>query len=165
MMPGDFTEGIDTLLAALGQELGVVPAALRRFGRKSLGYLGASDGAAGVQWNAWVDAREEAAFLPEIREKHIGVSERMPPAIEPAAWAETLHEAYACLDADRNHRGRATQTVTTVKGACRELPVSPHLQFRQRLAWNPGHGWGAAVAEVRRNLRPLYAWVAEQSAT
>jgi hypothetical protein len=218
MMPGNFTEDIETLLDAFGQELGVVPGALRRFGRKSLGYLGASDGAAGVQWNAWLDAREAAAFLgvnlegmaydgwpvarfiereldrprlfdvrdqleapalvqviwhrdawqvslrPEIVEKHIGVSQQMLPAIEPAAWAETLREAYACLDADRSHRARATQTVTTAKGARGERPVSPHLQFRQRISWSPAHGWKTAVAEARRNLRPLYAWVAEQSA-
>jgi hypothetical protein len=170
-----------------------------------------------VQWNAWLEAREAAAFLgvnlegmvydgwpvarflerelnrprlfdmrdridapalvqavwhrdawqislrPVIREKHIGVSMRMLPDIDPGAWAATLREAYSCLDPDKGHRGRATQTVTTATGEQREYPVSPHLQFRQRLAWTPTDGWRTSLANAKQNLQPLYDWVADQS--
>ena len=215
---GNTVHDVDALLDAFATELGTQPTTLRRFGRASLGYQGASDGARGVQWNAWLDTREGAAFLgvnlegmaydgwpvarfiereldrprlfvvreqvddpslvqaiwhrdawqvslrPEIAEKHIGESPRRLSELEPASWAATLRQAYDCLDPARGHRARARQTVTTVKGERREYPVSPHLQFRQRVTWSPAHGWRLALAETRRNLRPIYTWVAEQSA-
>lgn len=105
------------------------------------------------------------ASRPQIKERHIGLSERALIEIDPEGWKETLQEAYECLDASRGHRHRGRQMVTT-KGGRVELSVSPHLQFRQRIsdAAEEQQNWMPRLRRAREALQPLYAFVKEQSA-
>jgi mannose-6-phosphate isomerase-like protein (cupin superfamily) len=75
----------------------------------------------------------QVSSRPAIEERHIGLSGRALAEIDPEGWKRTLQEAYDCLDADRGHRHRARQMVTTKSGRV-ELSVSPHLKFRQRIS-------------------------------
>jgi len=54
---------VDALLGSFALEIGAAAGALSRFGTKALGYEGAHDGTRGVQWNVWLDYRDEAAFV------------------------------------------------------------------------------------------------------
>jgi hypothetical protein len=210
---------VEDLIAAFGAELGMAATNENRFGSPSLGWLGVCDGAAGVQWNAWVHRGENAAYVgvnlegltydgwpiarfierefrhprlfevvkqlpvpeaielivhrdawrfasrPAIEEKHVGLSGRVLTAIDSEGWKRTLQEAYECLDANRGHRGRGRQIVTTKSGKV-EMSVSPHLQFRQRIseAAEAHQDWTSRVRRGREALQPLYTFVKEQSA-
>ncbi len=116
-----------------------------------------------VLWyrDAWqVQAR------PPIKEKFIGGSPRLLHVLTAEMWEAMLREAYDCLDADRKHRGRATQVVTTSTGARRTYEVSPHLQIRQSFwprAPNARAGWREALDGAMSNLRPLHDVLARQS--
>lgn len=116
-----------------------------------------------VLWyrDAWqVQAR------PPIREKLIGGSPRLLHVLTADAWDAMLREAYDCLDATRNHRGRAQQVLTTASGERRRFTVSPHFQLRQAF-WprRPGSttGWRQSLDATMDNLRPLHDVVTRQS--
>jgi len=105
------------------------------------------------------------ASRPAIEEKHIGLSGRALTEIDPEGWKRTLQEAYECLDPNRGHRHRGRQMVTTKSGRV-ELSVSPHLQFRQRIAdaAEEQHDWMPRLRRAQEALQPLYTFVKEQSA-
>ena len=77
-----------------------------------------------------------------------------------------LDEAYECLDADRNHRGRGRQTLELTSGKRKRFAVSPHFQLRQAF-WprNPSSisGWRVALDHAMSNLRPLHRVVSGQA--
>lgn len=209
----------DDLIVAFATEFHITPSDENRFGSPAYQLSGVCDGANGVQWNAWMSFREDAAYLgvnlegmkydgwpiarflerefnhprlfeamaslaapervelimhrdawqvsarPPIHEKHIGVSGRNLAVIDTDGWRATLQEAYACLRIDNGRIRRARQVVTTKAGS-RELPVSPHLQFRQKIAEGvSGHRqWSEPLRSAREALAPLYNYVKEQSA-
>ena len=105
------------------------------------------------------------ASRPQIEERHIGLSGRVLTNVDANGWKRTLQEAYACLDAERGHRHRGRQMVTTKSGKV-ELSVSPHLQFRQRIsdAAEGQREWLPRLQRAREALQPLYNFVKEQSA-
>jgi hypothetical protein len=107
----------------------------------------------------------QVSTRPAIDEKHIGLSGRTLPEIDVDGWKATLQEAYTCLRIVNGKVRRARQVVTTKSGP-RELPVSPHLQFRQKIseAVNGHRDWSSALREARAALAPLYQYVKEQSA-
>ena len=78
------------------------------------------------------DAWQAAARLP-IAKIQIGPTPRRLDNLTPEVWRTILLEAYRCLDPDRGHRGRATQTVTLNRGPA-EKAVSPHLHI-ERVLW------------------------------
>ena len=67
---------------------------------------------------------------PHIEERSLGCSGISLEALTDYQWVKTLEEAYACLDLQNNHRGRANQQVTLSKsGIVKTMEVSPHLQI------------------------------------
>ena len=104
------------------------------------------------------------ASRPAIEERHIGLSGRALTEIDPEGWKRTLQEAYDCLDAERGHRHRGRQMVTTKSGRV-ELSVSPHLQFRQRIsdAAEAQREWTSRLRGAQEVLQPLYTFVKEQA--
>jgi hypothetical protein len=104
------------------------------------------------------------ASRPAIEERHIGLSGRALPEIDPEGWKRTLQEAYDCLDAERGYRHRGRQVVTVKSGRV-ELSVSPHLQFRKRIsnAAEDQRAWGTPLLLAKEVLQPLYDYVKQQS--
>ncbi|NHQ60866.1 hypothetical protein G9409_09795 [Chlorobium sp. BLA1] len=67
---------------------------------------------------------------PAIEERSLGCSGILLEEMTGFQWKKTLDEAYACLDPQNNHRGRAKQEVTLSKsGMLKMMEVSPHLQI------------------------------------
>ena len=67
---------------------------------------------------------------PPIEERSLGCSGISLEEMTDFQWKKTLDEAYACLDPQNNHRGRAKQKVTLSKsGILKTIEVSPHLQI------------------------------------
>ena len=67
---------------------------------------------------------------PAIEERSLGCSGISLEEMTGFQWKKTLDEAYACLDPQNNHRGRAKQDVTLSKsGMLKTMEVSPHLQI------------------------------------
>lgn len=106
----------------------------------------------------------QVSSRPAIEERYIGLSGRALTELQPEGWKRTLQEAYDCLDAERGHRHRGRQVVTTKSGRV-ELPVSPHLQFRQQIsdAAETQRDWAPRLRRAREALQPLYDYVKEQS--
>jgi len=109
----------------------------------------------------------QVSSRPAIEERHIGLSGRALTEIQPEGWKRTLQEAYDCLDAERGHRHRGRQMVTTKSGRVVELSVSPHLQFRQQIsdAAEAQHEWAPQLRRAREAVQSLYDYVKEQSAS
>ena len=64
---------------------------------------------------------------PPIKEKIEGSGTLLSELTE-TAWRKMLKEAYNCLNADKNHRGRAKQRVTLIASEeVKEMEVTPHL--------------------------------------
>ena len=179
----------------------------RPFGASGGQWIGVSDDAKGVQWNAPLDRLTGTAMLGinlegmaydgwpiarfierelaqqqltrmrdefgdivvslmrdcwqvavrlSIAEHQIG--ERAPLSkLTPEQWRDMLREAYGCLDPQRNHRGRARQTVTLASGRT-EKSVSPHLHLG-RVIWQatPSVSEAArAMRSARDSMKPLY---------
>jgi len=67
---------------------------------------------------------------PAIEERSLGCSGISLEAMTDLQWKKTLEDAYACLDPQNNHRGRAKQQVTlSNSGIVKTMEVSPHLQI------------------------------------
>lgn len=67
---------------------------------------------------------------PAIEERSLGCSGISLEEMSDLQWKKTLEEAYACLDPQNNHRGRANQQVTlSSSGIDKTMEVSPHLQI------------------------------------
>lgn len=114
------------------------------------------------------DAWQGAGVRPPIKEGSIGkVAPVLLSELTPAKWKEMLDEAYDCLDPSRSPRGRAQQWVTLVRAGRREMPVSPHLQFK-RVIWHAAPRSIAAALEAMRselpNLAEIYRFVAIKAA-
>jgi hypothetical protein len=107
----------------------------------------------------------QVSARPPIDERHIGLNGRTLPEIDLDGCKATLQEAYTCLRIVNGRVRRARQVVTTKSGP-RELPVSPHLQFRQRISEAvDGHrDWSSSLRGAREALAPMYEYVKEQSA-
>ena len=83
-----------------------------------------------------------------------------------AIWRAMLSEAYDCLDADKDHRGRAKQLVTLEHSGESEMYVSPHLNIHT-------HVWSSipikkqdAVSMLKgafNCLTPIHNFVEKQS--
>jgi hypothetical protein len=114
----------------------------------------------------WYRDAWQVSARPPIREKRIGASPCLLHSLSGAAWTSMLEEAYECLDAAREHRGRTRQTLTMSTGSRRSFDVSPHFQLRQAF-WprDPAtrSGWRAGLDQAMGNLRPLHRMVREQS--
>jgi hypothetical protein len=114
----------------------------------------------------WYRDAWQVSARPPVREKRIGPSPCLLHSLTGAAWTAMLQEAYECLDASHEHRGRARQTLTTSAGSRRTFSVSPHLQLRQAF-WprdpSTRTGWRAALDQAMGNLRPLHRMAREQS--
>jgi hypothetical protein len=104
------------------------------------------------------------ASRPQIEERHIGLSSRVLTNLDANGWKRTLQEAYDCLDAEKGHRHRGRQMVTTKSGRV-ELSVSPHLQFRRRISDSAEaeREWVPRLRLAKNELQPLYDFVKEQS--
>jgi hypothetical protein len=101
---------------------------------------------------------------PPIKEKIKG-TDTLLSELTSSVWSEMLNEAYACLNADKNHRGRAKQRVTLISsGEVKMMEVAPHLGFNT-IAWssipNSEEDAKSKLQEAFRRLRPLYEFVKE----
>ena len=114
----------------------------------------------------WYRDAWQVQAKPPIREKLIGGSPQLLHLLTPTAWEAMLREAYDCLDAERDRRGRARPTLTATTGARRSYQVSPHFQARQAF-WprTPGTraGWRESLDAAMHNLRPIHEAIARQS--
>jgi hypothetical protein len=115
-----------------------------------------------TSWNR--DAWQAAARLP-IAEIQLGDTPTTLDRLDPEKWRAILLDAYGCLDRERNHRGRAKQTVTLKSGKV-EKWVSPRLHFSWVLWRSVPRSQDEAEALVRRGrevLLPIYSLVSERS--
>ena len=107
--------------------------------------------------DAWV------IYRVPIKEKEI--LHRPVQRIDSRQWHAALVDAAACLG--DGLRGRATQMVTLPHKGPRELPVSPHLQFRTPV-WSlmpSGHQARVALMAAKRDrLEPLHQLAVELTA-
>ncbi|MGA2192481.1 MAG: HNH endonuclease [Nitrospirota bacterium] len=86
------------------------------------------------------------------------------PELTDKKWNQMLEEAYACLDPQKNHRGRAEQTIMLRNGEKRKMEVSPSLLIHVQ-TYVPGTAKEAYMF-VRggfKLLSPFYDIVKEQS--
>ena len=75
-------------------------------------------------------------------------------------WARALRLARECLDPKRHHRGRRRANVTLVHTGCTvERWVSPHLQFKNRLADSSPRPFQRA----KENLEVLHEFATHQA--
>jgi hypothetical protein len=82
-------------------------------------------------------------------------------------WSEMLNEAYGCLNAENNHRGRAKQRVTLIPSEeVKMMEVTPHLGMIT-IVWssvpNSEEDAKSKLQEAFSRLRPLYDFVKERS--
>ena len=101
---------------------------------------------------------------PPIKEKIKGSGTLLSELTE-TDWSEMLKEAYECLSADKNHRGRAKQFVTLIASEeVKEMEVTPHLGFNT-VVWSSDPMSEAdaklKLQEAFSRLRPLYDFVKE----
>lgn len=101
---------------------------------------------------------------PPIKERIKGSGTLLSELTE-TDWSEMLEEAYDCLNADKNHRGRAKQFVTLVASEeVKEMEVTPHLGFNT-IVWSSDpmskEDAKSKLQEAFSRLRPLYDFVKE----
>lgn len=111
------------------------------------------------------DAWQASARLP-ITELHIGPTPMTLDRISPDIWRAILLEAYGCLNPDKNHRGRARQTVTLKSGVV-ERWVTPHLHLAVDMRRTPPRSQDEAEALMRQGrglLLPVYEFVKDRVA-
>ncbi len=121
---------------------------------------------AGTIVMSWTRDAWQAAARPPIAEIQIGPTPRRLDDLTPEVWRTILMEAYQCLDGNRGHRGRATQTVT-LKGGPAEKEVSPHLHIEQVLWRGIPKSQEEAVTLIQRSreaLLSLHSFVVQRSA-
>jgi hypothetical protein len=78
----------------------------------------------GFYRDAW-----QVTARPQILEKELVNSEIKMSGLNKSNWKSMLDDAYDCLDAENNHRGRAIQLVNLVNSGPKEMQVSPHLRI------------------------------------
>ncbi|MEI6270339.1 MAG: hypothetical protein WCP01_15795 [Methylococcaceae bacterium] len=113
----------------------------------------------------WLD-REAWQYQarPPIKERIEG-SGTLLSELTDTVWSEMLNEAYGCLNADKNHKGRAKQIVTLISSEeVKMMEVTPHLGINTIL-WssipNSEEDAKSKLQEAFRRLRPLYDFVKE----
>ena len=110
-----------------------------------------------VSWNrdAW-----QAAIRIRIKESCIAPTPITLDRLDTGGWAQALECAKECLDPRRNYRGRRRTDVTLLRsGRIVERQVSPHLQFKTRLA----ECTPEAMKVAKKNLEALHAFATNQA--
>ena len=110
-----------------------------------------------VCWNrdAW-----QAAIRVRIKESCIAPTPITLDRLDTGGWAQALECAKECLDPRRNYRGRRRTDVTLLRsGRIVERQVSPHLQFKTRLA----ECTPEAMKVAKKNLEALHAFATNQA--
>lgn len=106
------------------------------------------------------DAWQQKGSRPEIVEEYIGGKEFHIYKIDTVLWESLLEEALACLDKEKNYRGRAKQLVTLKKNNKQiNSYVSPHLTI-----WTPISNDNKITDNLKKGiekLQPVYDWVCE----
>jgi hypothetical protein len=113
-----------------------------------------------LERDAWQGRRR-----PSIKEKNIKGSGTLLSELTDTIWSEMLNEAYGCLNAEKNHRGRAKQRVTLISSEeIKMMEVAPHLGFNT-IAWssipNSEEDAKSKLQDAFGRLRPLYEFVKE----
>lgn len=101
---------------------------------------------------------------PPIKERIQG-SGTLLSELTDTVWSEMLNEAYGCLNAYNNHRGRAKQRVTLIPSEeVKMMEVTPHLGMNT-IVWssipNSEEDAKSKLQEAFRRLHPLYDFVKE----
>jgi hypothetical protein len=112
----------------------------------------------------WRDAWQSSGRIPRFAEQDIAALHL--DSLTKTRYREILREALACLDAAKQHRGRANQTITLKDGRKVDRFVSPHFQFRVRL-WSGSPSLeerDALLAAGRDVLRPIYDFMLKRTA-
>ena len=110
-----------------------------------------------VSWNrdAW-----QATGRIRIKESCIAPTPITLDRLETIGWAHALECAKECLDPRRNYRGRRRTDVTQLSsGLMVERQVSPHLQFKTRLAESTPE----ALKAAKKNLEILHEFANHQA--
>ena len=102
----------------------------------------------------------QLASRPPIAEEHITSRPGMRFSdLSSEFWKGLVETALSCLDAQRNYRGRARQTVTRLSSQARSvMEVSPHL-----VIWTEISGGEDGLMAGFKRLRPFYERVCELS--
>lgn len=103
---------------------------------------------------------------PHILEEFLGGREYRLSEVTAGLWRKILEEALACLDRDRDYRGRGLQAVTRVRRSVPDteptyMKVSPHLTI-----WTPVGASSDSLDELSSaidRLRPIHRWASEVS--
>lgn len=107
----------------------------------------------GFYRDAW-----QCASRPDIDECHI-LDEMPLLQLNKNTYSSALNEAYNCLNASKNHRGRAKQRVTRNNKAV-EMEVSPHLNIHMCLSYDSSK---EEMKKIFTTLQPVYDLVKNQS--
>ena len=105
---------------------------------------------------------------PHIIEEYINDQETPMTEMGTELWRSTLTEALACLNEDKQYRGRSKQEVTLAKQPKngeikRTMWVTPHLHISTPIDTS-NNVIGNLEAGISR-LKPVYAWVAKGAAS
>lgn len=96
---------------------------------------------------------------PTIEENIIGGREYSTRELALLQWEIMLDEALGCLDASKNHKGRARQQVTLKNGTSRIMEVSPHFRVYTIIPSNALDSESEALhafSEAKMALLPIY---------
>jgi|GEM_PF-1325418 len=100
-----------------------------------------------------------------IVEELLGGAEHRLSELTAEQWRTTLIEALGCLDKERNHQGRAKQSVTLKSARPDAIPraveVSPHLTMWTRI--DPSSDSEEDLRAAFDRLRPLHEWASKVS--
>lgn len=107
----------------------------------------------GFYRDAW-----QCASRPNIDEYHIQ-NKTLLSQLNKSIYNLMLSEAYNCLNASKNHRGRAKQDVTRNNKVI-EMEVSPHLNIHMYLPYNSSK---VEMKNIFTILQPVYDLVIKQS--
>ena len=104
---------------------------------------------------------------PSIVEKYLGGKEFTFAAVSSEQWTKILKEALACLNKEKNYRGRAKQQVTYENipkngERIRIMEVSPHLTIWSPLDFNSPLKLSENMENKFSELQPVYDWVVKR---
>lgn len=115
-------------------------------------------------WVAFYRDAWQIGNRPRINDRLISLA-RLSELSE-AKWKRVLEEAYACLNPDKNHRGRVKQIVTLSRIGEAEKYVSPHLHI-YTIVWDSTPDLESiARSHIKRGfeiLRPIHEIVTNQA--
>ena len=111
----------------------------------------------------WTRDYWQATSRPPIVERNIAPTPVLLSQMTEHLWHQALEDALACLDPNKNRRGRANQGVTLARSGVRVIgPVSPHLKFV--LPAPPRSPWPEFLAQAKEFMQPFYDWTRERAA-